>query len=78
MGCPANQEFGVRARIWHDDGWRELPLYIQVLVSGQANLLEMIGALGAGRSRPDLLHRWEEKCNKHPDDRDHYQQLDEG
>ncbi len=44
----------------------------------QANLLELIGALGAPRRLAGRLHRRQEQPDQDRDDRDHDQELDQG
>src|SRR5262245_41359545 len=47
-------------------------------MSGEADLLEVVDALGASGCLADLLDRGEEQADQDGDDRDHHQQLDQG
>src|SRR5262245_26569339 len=48
-----------------------------MLVAGQADLLEVVGALDAAGGLAHLLHRRQEQPDQHRDDADHHQQLDQ-
>src|SRR5262249_36159960 len=56
---------------------RELAVHIVVVLAGQADLLEVVGALGAGGSLADLLDGGQEQADEDRDDRNHHQQLDQ-
>jgi hypothetical protein len=47
------------------------------VVSGEAELLEVVGAAHAGSRLADLLNRGQLQSDQDRDDRDHHQQLDE-
>jgi hypothetical protein len=47
-------------------------------VERQADLFEVVHALGTPRRLSGGLHRGQEECDQDRDDRDHDQQLDEG
>ena len=44
----------------------------------QADLLEVVDALGAAGGLAGRLHRRQQQADQHGDDRDHHQQLDQG
>jgi hypothetical protein len=46
-------------------------------VQGQAELLEVVLALGAGGGLAHLLHGGQEQADQHREDGDHHQQLDQ-
>jgi hypothetical protein len=46
-------------------------------VQGQADLLEVVLALGSRRRLADLLHGGQEQADEHRDDGDDHQQLDQ-
>src|SRR5262249_52941296 len=68
---PAAAAFADRAR-------RQPFVHVVVHVHGQAELLEVVLALGAGGRRPHLLHRRHQQADQHRDDGDDHQQLDQG
>src|SRR5262249_52754969 len=57
--------------------WQTL-VGVVVVVGGDAELLELVGALDASGGLADLLDRREEEADEDGDDGDDYQQLDEG
>src|SRR5262249_13844872 len=56
---------------------RHLPVCVVVVVKRQADLLQVVAALGPGGRFADLLDGGEEQSDQDRDDRDHHQQLDE-
>src|SRR5262249_26194868 len=50
---------------------------VVVVVAGEADLLEVVGALGAGGSGADLLDGGEQQADEDGDDGDHHQNLDQ-
>jgi hypothetical protein len=56
---------------------RQVLVGVVVVVGGQAELLEVIGALRSRRGLAHLLHGGQEQRDQDGDDRDHHQQLDE-
>src|SRR5262249_20798719 len=59
------------------DTGRELEVDVVVVVEGQRQLLEVVGALHPCGSLADLLHRGEQQANQDGNDGDHHQQLDQ-
>ena len=51
---------------------------IMIAVTGQAKLLEVVGALHAVGGLTHLLHRGQEQADQHRDDGNHHQELNEG
>jgi hypothetical protein len=49
-----------------------------VVVQGQADLLEIVGAAQACSGLAHFLHGRQEQADEHGDDGDHHQQLDQG
>ena len=60
-----------------DGARREQIIGIHVIVDRQADLLQVVGALGPPRRFACGLHRRQEQGDQDCDDRDHHQQLDE-
>jgi hypothetical protein len=58
-------------------GGEHLPT-VQVVLARPAHLTELVGALGAAAGLPRRLHGGQEEGNENADNRDDYQQLDEG
>ena len=58
-------------------GIREHVEHIVIVVQSQANLLQIVFALGPSRSLTGLLDRREKQSNQNRDDRDHDQQFDQ-
>jgi hypothetical protein len=56
---------------------REAPVDAVVVVCGQAQLLQIVGALQAGGGLADLLDGGQEQADEDGDDGDHHQQLDQ-
>ena len=56
----------------------EHPKHFMVVVHRQANLFEIVFALGATSRFAGLLHSWEQQCNQHRNDRNHDQQFNQG
>ena len=50
---------------------------VVVVVDGQADLLQVVRALGPGGGLPDLLDGGQEQADQDGDDGDHHQQLDQ-
>src|SRR5262249_43094164 len=68
-GCAVLAAFG--PRVCH------LGVGIVVVVAGQAELLKVVGALGARRRLADLLDGRQEQADEDGDDGDHHQELDQ-
>ena len=51
-------------------------MHAMVVVHRNANLFELICALGPPGGRSGRLDRWQQQSNQDSDDRDHNQQLD--
>src|SRR5262249_11511142 len=49
-----------------------------VVVGGQGNLLQVVGALGAARGLTGRLHRRQQEGDQDGDDRNHDQEFDQG
>jgi hypothetical protein len=60
------------------DGRRQRPPDVVVVVHGQADLLEVVGALGAEGRLARLLDGRHRQADQHRDDGDHHQHLDQG
>ena len=68
--------------LWHPQGGRvalggKRLVDVVVVVTGEADLLEVVTALDAGGSRADLLDGEEQQADEDGDDGDHHQQLDQ-
>ena len=50
---------------------------IVIVVECEANLFEIIAALGPSSSFPSLLNGWQDQSNKYADDRNYYQQFNQ-
>src|SRR5262249_32890401 len=61
-----------------DPGGGEGAVAVVVVVDGQADLLEVVGALQACGGLADLLHRGEQQADEDRDDGDDHQQLGQG
>jgi hypothetical protein len=48
-----------------------------MVLSGERKLLQVVGALRAGRGFANLLHRRQQESDQDGDDRDHHQKLDQ-
>jgi hypothetical protein len=57
--------------------WRETLVHIVVVVIGQTQLLEAVGALHSARRLARSLHGREQQRDEYADDGDHHQQLDQ-
>jgi hypothetical protein len=60
------------------DARRQAALGVVVVVHRQADLLQVVGALGAPGGLAGTLHGRQEQGDEHADDRDDHQQLDQG
>jgi hypothetical protein len=60
------------------DGRRLRVVRVVHVVGAQAELLEVVTALDAGRGLAHLLDGWQEQADQDGDDGDHHQQLDQG
>src|SRR5207249_960327 len=58
---------GGGTRKWAADGG-QLPVGVVTVVGGQAELLEVVGALDAGGGLAHLLHRRQQQADQHGDD----------
>src|SRR5579871_394915 len=56
---------------------REAPERVFEVENGDADLLEVVRAFGAVGRLPHLLHGWQQEPDKHGDDGDYYQELDQ-
>jgi hypothetical protein len=54
-----------------------VPVDIVVRVQGQTELLQIVGALGAGCSLADLLNGRQQETNQDGNNRDHHKQFDQ-
>ena len=54
---------------------RQLPVYIVAIVDSQADLLEVVLALGAASSLAHLLHSRQQQADEDSNDGDDHQQL---
>jgi hypothetical protein len=57
---------------------REVVVGVVVIVQGEADLVEVVAALHAGRGFANLLHRGQQKPDQDADDGDDDEQLDQG
>ena len=57
---------------------REFAEGVVVIVQPEAELLEVVGALGPGGGLADLLHRRQQQADQDRNDRDDDEQLDQG
>jgi hypothetical protein len=51
-------------------------VHVVVVETGEADLLEVVGAMGAGAGRADLLDGGQQQADEDGNDRDHHHQLD--
>ena len=70
-------EAGRAVRPVIDESRWERAVRVVVVVQGQAELLEVVGAVHAAGGLADLLHRRQQQADQDGDDRDHHQQLDQ-
>jgi hypothetical protein len=56
---------------------REPPEIRVVILQGDADLVQVVSALGAGGGLADFLHGGQQQANQDRNDRDHHQQLDQ-
>src|SRR5262249_2175031 len=49
---------------------------VVVVVTGEADLLEIVGTLDAGGGLPHALNRWKQQADEHGNNSDHDQKLD--
>jgi hypothetical protein len=78
IGRAAREWIDVRLGIWHLHRWWQLAVGVVVVVGGQAELLEVVGALDAGGGLADLLDGGQQQADQDGDDGDDDEQFDEG
>ena len=76
MAITTNSSISVKAERQVDAGGEAL-VGVVVHVGGQRDLLEVVGALDAGRGGADLLDGGQQEADEDGDDGDHHQQLDQ-
>jgi hypothetical protein len=57
---------------------RQMPICVMVKMSGHAELLQIVGAVGAARSLAGRLNGRQQQRDQDADDCNHHQKFDEG
>ena len=73
---PTSRRAG-RRPVFQGESRREHPVGVMVIVQGDAQLLQIVSALGAASRFPGRLHSGQQQRDQDGDDRNHDQQLDQ-